>query len=258
MLMSTKVESESIKRDFNGVFIPAELYLFKGLSFTEKLLIIEIKCLSNDKNRGCYATNSHFSDHFDLTNGRISQIINKMAAAGYLTVKLKRSGKQIVERNIFLTEKSAAFWVNLPPLENADTPLENYHTPFRKCGYPPLENAQGNNSVIITQVNNKRASAIIATHFQNAGIDSLSADWENIGYSKGLTKEFIHEEFERFSNYWTAQPNDRKARKSDWTATWRNWLGKSAEMANRTGGAKTGSSSDGGWLDAATQLRDFL
>lgn len=41
-------------------------------------------------------------------------------------------------------------------------------------------------------------------------------------------------EHEKFTNYWRAQPG-AKGRKSDWSATWRNWIIRAAEQAPRNG-----------------------
>jgi hypothetical protein len=41
-------------------------------------------------------------------------------------------------------------------------------------------------------------------------------------------------EHEKFTNHWHAQPG-AKGRKSDWPATWRNWIIRAAENPPRNG-----------------------
>lgn len=48
----------------------------------------------------------------------------------------------------------------------------------------------------------------------------------------GLTQQVVADEFEKFVDYWTAQPGAR-GRKSDWQATWRTWLRKATEYRPR-------------------------
>jgi hypothetical protein len=184
----------------------------------------------------------------------VYKVLNQLIDAGYVKRVSGKSNGQFSGTDYVVMDCSDEPLTDSPLTAFPDTAEPDTANPtlIRTVNIPRTE------EVINTVGLSPKTKRIIATHFQNAGIDSLSADWENIGYSKGLTREFIHDQFDRFANYWTAQPNDRKGRKSDWTATWRNWLGKSAEMANRPGRAKTGSASDGGWLDAASQLRDFL
>jgi hypothetical protein len=57
----------------------------------------------------------------------------------------------------------------------------------------------------------------------------LSVDWtplrDHVDYAieKGLTREQIALEAEKFRNYWTAKTGNA-ATKRDWSATWRNWI----------------------------------
>lgn len=66
-------------------------------------MLAEIASLQSD-DRGCYASNNHFADHFGLSRNRVSEIISGLADKGLVTVELIRSGKQVKERQIFLSE----------------------------------------------------------------------------------------------------------------------------------------------------------
>lgn len=61
----------------------------------------------------------------------------------------------------------------------------------------------------------------------------LSPDWQPSGkdiefaaVSIGITQ--VNKELERFRDYWAAQPGTAGV-KSDWAATWRNWIRRAAE-----------------------------
>ena len=74
-----------INRDFKGVWIPKELYLNTDLSWSEKLLLIEIDSLDNDKDRGCYASNQWFAEFLNLKNPQtVGNMISKLRKEGYI------------------------------------------------------------------------------------------------------------------------------------------------------------------------------
>ncbi|MEW5251282.1 helix-turn-helix domain-containing protein [Microbulbifer sp. 2201CG32-9] len=93
----------SDKRAFEGVWIPAELWLSKDLSLQEKVMLVEINSLSVDPVRGCYKSNKAFAEFFNLSPSRVSEIISSLEKKGYLTITQKRDGKRICERNIFVS-----------------------------------------------------------------------------------------------------------------------------------------------------------
>ena len=86
------------KRAFRGIWIPKEIWLSKDLTLQEKVFIVEIDSLDNEK--GCFASNKHFSDFFGLSIGRVSQVINSLKKKGYIDIEYIRENKEIVERII--------------------------------------------------------------------------------------------------------------------------------------------------------------
>lgn len=124
-----------VPRKFQGVWIPAERWLDRSLSPVEKVMLGEISSLETGP-RGCYATNAHFAEFFDLSISRVSEIISGLANRGLIRVELIRDGKRIVERRIRMTD----------PFEFPNTPSENSANPFGKGGEPPSGNTQGNNT----------------------------------------------------------------------------------------------------------------
>lgn len=77
---------------------------------------------------------------------------------------------------------------------------------------------------------------------QNARGTRLPADWSlsaelgNWAMTEGLTREQVIREADAFRDYWIAKPG-AGGRKSDWDATWRNWIRKRDEYRNRRGGS---------------------
>lgn len=118
-------------RAFKGIWISAEIWLNTDLSVMEKLFLVEIDSL--DKEQGCFASNAHFAEFFDISKARCTQIIKSLESKNRLEIELERKGKVISKRIIRVVNK-----LNTPS-KNSKHPIKN-----SKQGY--LENAQGSNT----------------------------------------------------------------------------------------------------------------
>jgi len=83
-------------RNFKGVWIPKLILLDQNLTWMEKLFITEINSLDGDK--GCFASNGHFSDFFGLSKQRCSQIVKRLEKKKYISVAYQIDGKRIQKR----------------------------------------------------------------------------------------------------------------------------------------------------------------
>lgn len=93
-----------MSRDLNGVWIPKELWLNSDLKVIEKIFLAEIASL--DGVNGCYASNSYFSDFFDLSKTRCSAIIKTLKEKGYIRIiRFYEDGKNNLERRIIRVNK---------------------------------------------------------------------------------------------------------------------------------------------------------
>ncbi len=81
--MNDKMKTESIERKFTGWFVPVELIEKKGLTWVEKLMILEIDALSNDA-VGCLADDSYFAELFQVDVITIEKSIAKLIQLGYM------------------------------------------------------------------------------------------------------------------------------------------------------------------------------
>lgn len=92
-----------IERDFKGVWIPKEIWLDENLSWTEKILLVEIDSLA--QNNECFATNEHFAQFLHLKKDTISKAISSLKNKGYVEVTLqyKDGTKEIIRRVIDTT-----------------------------------------------------------------------------------------------------------------------------------------------------------
>lgn len=72
------MENEKQPREFLGVWIPREIYLAEDLSWTEKILLVEITSLDTDE-RGCFASNEYFTNFLGIKKKTsISRMIKKL------------------------------------------------------------------------------------------------------------------------------------------------------------------------------------
>src|SRR5699024_1297619 len=87
---------------------------------------------------GCLARNKHFALFFDLSKGRVSQIISSLSEKGFIKIQYQREGKEIKRRTIRVVNK-------------LNTPIK-----FSKGGY--LENAKESNTLLSNTSNNTMSS----------------------------------------------------------------------------------------------------
>lgn len=73
-----------VNRDFKGVWIPKELYLDTELSWTEKILIIEIDSLDNDPEKGCFASNAYLARFLGISEGTLANTVSRLKKKGYV------------------------------------------------------------------------------------------------------------------------------------------------------------------------------
>jgi uncharacterized phage protein (TIGR02220 family) len=72
--------------DFKGIWIPKEFYLITDLSWTEKILLVEIQSLDKG-GAGCFASNEHFAKFLMLSEGTVANLIIKLIDKGYIIKK---------------------------------------------------------------------------------------------------------------------------------------------------------------------------
>ena len=86
-----------MKREFKGVWIPAEIWLNENLTIMEKLFLVEIGSLNGEK--GCYASNEHFSKFFTLSKNRCSEIIKSLESKGLITIDYEyEENKKVIKK----------------------------------------------------------------------------------------------------------------------------------------------------------------
>ena len=118
-----------MNRDFKGIWLPKEIWLNKDLTVMEKLFLVEIDSLDNEN--GCFASNAHFSNFFDLSKARCTQIIKSLESKKMISILIERDGKIISKRVIRIL----------------NTLVNKLNTPSKNIKYPYLENVQESNTL---------------------------------------------------------------------------------------------------------------
>ena len=169
------------QRQFRGVWFPRELWFDKTLSWQEKAFLVEIDSLEDEK-KGCWASNKHFNDLFNISSGRTAQIISSLQDKGYIRVEYEREGKEIISRNIFL---------NRPPYPEGY--LENLKGVFRntKGGY--LEKLKESN----TYISNTKENIYIVEQVVSYLNEKINANYKTTTRkTKDLIKARLNEGFD--------------------------------------------------------------
>lgn len=139
---------EDNKRAFKGIWIPKEVWESKELTLQQKVMLVEIDSLDNEK--GCYASNKYFSEFFGISSGRVSQVINELIDKGYLNAEYIKEDNQILGRILKIQSPPYPIKVfrklNRGYLENDEGGIK-----YSKGGY--LENDEDNN-IIYNNINN--------------------------------------------------------------------------------------------------------
>lgn len=107
--------------------------------------------------------------------------------------------------------------------KSADKPLEN------KAPATPL----------LLETNSIKDKTILDKTTTPVGVEKratrLPSDWkpkaDDIAEAKRVLGAQARAEFQKFCDYWKAQPGQRGV-KADWDATWRNWVRKAGEMGH--------------------------
>jgi len=161
--MSKDVE---VKRAFEGLYIPREIWLSQDLTLMEKLVLVEIKSL--DTHKECFAKNEHFAKFFGVGITRIGIIISSLVKKGYINRQMTyaEGTKHIIKRTITICVRPI-------PTKVVHTPTKVVHTSPTKVVDPTQQKLRDNTTVNNTKVNN---TIIKSVPKENKNSHSLSND----------------------------------------------------------------------------------
>ena len=177
-----------------GFWIPRELLLNKELTMTQKLIFVEIQSLAM-LDKGCVASNNHFSQLIGITKPAASRAINALQEKGYISVVIKNRNH---DRKISITKMVTPSI----KLVTSDTKMVTEVLP--KCEESKETNTVLNNSV------NKRQTITISLE------DREESFKQNVlKHGDDLPMETLND----FIDYWT-EPDKREKMKFEKCSTW--------------------------------------
>lgn len=136
------------ERDFKGIWIPKEIWLNTKLTLQEKVFLVEIDSLDGEE--GCYASNDHFSNFFNLSKNRCSEIITSLSKKGYISINyIYKEGTKQIEKRIMHISKIKYFGIR-----DIDRGIRNSEEGTRDIDRGYSEKCEDNNTVINNTVIN--------------------------------------------------------------------------------------------------------
>lgn len=83
------------KREFKGIWIPAEVWLDQRLTALDKMILMEIDSLDNED--GCYASNEYLAGFCQCSQSKVSSAVARLKELGYIRVRSFDGRKRILE-----------------------------------------------------------------------------------------------------------------------------------------------------------------
>lgn len=185
--------AEQYNRRFEGIWIPANIWLSETLTLQEKIFLVEIKSLDNEQ--GCFASNEHFSKLFQLSKSRCSEVINRLKEKNLIRIQFtyKEGSKQIERRTIRVNLGHDLFNEGI---RKTEAPIREIERGVRYVEDPPSGNAKDNNtlfnntSINTTATTNDRSREVFNSVQQNIRFNLSPIEIETVDY---WLKDYPHE-----------------------------------------------------------------
>ncbi|MGL5263190.1 MAG: hypothetical protein ACRDAI_01210 [Candidatus Rhabdochlamydia sp.] len=82
-----------MKRKFDGIWIPKEIWLHKGLSGEAKFLWGEIQSHYCDEREGCSQSDSYLMKFIDVNLSKFEKVINELREEGLVVIRQDKEGR---------------------------------------------------------------------------------------------------------------------------------------------------------------------
>jgi len=157
------------QREFQGVWIPREIWDSDSLSWLEKCLLAEIKSLEGKD--GCFAGNEYLANRFRSTPGSIATLIGKLRASGWIR-DVKFDGRTRWLRIILKADTINA------SLNQTSTPIDRALSPRSSQGSTPVEVSKPFN--IRTGTRREKTQKNTATESLCAAAQTVVDEWNKL------------------------------------------------------------------------------
>lgn len=135
--------------------IPVNVRYSKEITANAKLLYGEITALAN-KEGYCFASNNYFAELYEVSPQAISKWISSLEKNGFIKCKYLYNGKEIKQRNIYITVSTNDLWVSTNDEEGINKRLKGYQ-----------QKIKDNNTINNTNNNKKELQQETQTSFDS-------------------------------------------------------------------------------------------
>jgi hypothetical protein len=208
---STNLNQEKLSRSFQGIWIPADIWLREDLLPLEKILLAEIQSLENPEKGGCFASNEYLSKFLGIKERRLQEMLSNLKEKKLIEVA-SFDGRQRVLRTI---KYSAGQRCEIPQGRGA---LKC--TPPMQHNAPPsyIDNIE-DKKVYKTPPNPQKGEAAKAACLFGSFVRLKGGEYEDLSAKFG--KKAIDEIIEEMNDYCAA--SNTKGYK-DYAAAIRQWI----------------------------------
>lgn len=184
-------------RNFKGVWIPKDLYLEPTLTWTQKLILLEVDSFSSN-GLPCFVSNEHLAHFTRASLSSVEKGISKLVQAGYL----ERTRKRVDGKSTrFLRVNTSKFcdWTTVKEAEKSPQELRpTYNKIPNQINKPKKERTPADITVVVEAFTGVGSTETEAMKFY----DYYSAN----GWTQGKNKPIV-----------------------DWRAAARGWIRRAAE-----------------------------
>lgn len=89
------------RREFKGIWFPAEIWLDERLTALEKIILLEIDSLDGED--GCYASNEYLAGFCQCSQTKVSSAISKLKKLGYVKIASFDGRRRVLHSCIAMT-----------------------------------------------------------------------------------------------------------------------------------------------------------
>jgi hypothetical protein len=221
---------------------------------TERLVLLAIADCASDDGSNAYPSNSELQRKTGLSERGVQRALTNLVGLGELFVgrntgprgcNLYRVIMHTPVRDAPRTNDggvSGAGAGNAPPANGAPAemtpPVKTAPEPPSKTTGDPVNGAPGTvQEPSVEPSDKKTSSSKRGTRLP----DDFAATPEMVAWARANTPGVGARETDAFIDYWRAQPGQRGV-KTDWPATWRNWMRRAQEDLERRGRKPTHAS----------------
>lgn len=261
-----------------SIRIMAAVWELPHLTATQKIVLLSLADQANDDGY-CWPSAATTARRTGLNERSTRRTIGELEAAGVLSRHFapgKATHYQIHPCHKVTPDTAAPLTQRPRPLtENTATPDTKYNITIKKHKEPQtlfadaIAPADGMVALPVDFLPDGNGGLVVAYRGDDQRAQPkkpnkghrLPDDWilpmaaGEWALSEGLTREQVLREAERFKDYWHSKPG-REGTKTDWAATWRNWIRKAADDLAKHGKRNQGGASmftelhtDRSWAD---------